>query len=185
MPFDHFDLIASAYDRLPPFEPGSELLAGLALPIRGLLLDAAGGTGRVAAALRDWTGGAIVADLSPGMLRRAHKRALPALRAPVERLPFADGAFERIVMVDAWHHVADQAETGRELWRMVSPGGRVVILDPDIRRFTVRLVALAERLLLMRSRFQAAEAIAASFAARGARVSVRREASSIIVIAEK
>ena len=47
-------------------------------------------------------------------------------------------------MVDALHHVADQEATIRELWRLLKPGGRIIIEEPDIRRFEVKLLALIE-----------------------------------------
>jgi demethylmenaquinone methyltransferase/2-methoxy-6-polyprenyl-1,4-benzoquinol methylase len=62
-------------------------------------------------------------------------------------------------MVDALHHVCDHAETAAELWRVLAPGGRIVILEPDIRKISVKLVALAEKIVLMRSHFISPPAI--------------------------
>jgi SAM-dependent methyltransferase len=185
MPFDHFDLIAGSYNRLPPFEPGAELENALALPIRGLLLDAGGGTGRVAAALQARTGGVIVVDVSRGMLRRAAQKGLATLLAPAEALPLAASSFERVIMVDAWHHLTDQEATARELWRLLVPGGRIVILEPDIHRFGVKLIALGERLLLMRSHFMSADRIASIFSYPDARVRVVVDGTSVIVSVER
>jgi demethylmenaquinone methyltransferase/2-methoxy-6-polyprenyl-1,4-benzoquinol methylase len=81
-----------------------------------------------------------------------------------ELLPFPDGYFERAMMVDAFHHVRSQPRTAAELVRVLAPGGRLVIEDPHIRYFSTRLLALAEKLLLMRSRILSAEAAAALFA---------------------
>ena len=121
MPFDHFDLIAGLYDRSGQFQV-SETLAGLlALSPDCFLLDAGGGTGRVAAALRSKVGNVIVADLSRGMLRRASAKGLATVCAPAELLPFPIGRFDRVIMVDALHHVIDQDRTARELFRMLAP----------------------------------------------------------------
>jgi demethylmenaquinone methyltransferase/2-methoxy-6-polyprenyl-1,4-benzoquinol methylase len=62
-------------------------------------------------------------------------------------------------MVDALHHVIDHAHTAREMFRVLKPGGVLVIEEPDIRTFGVKLIAIAEKLLLMRSHFLAPDAI--------------------------
>ena len=56
-------------------------------------------------------------------------------------------------MVDALHHVINHGQTAREMYRVLKPGGRIVIEEPDIRSFYVKLIAVAEKLLLMRSHF--------------------------------
>ncbi len=56
-------------------------------------------------------------------------------------------------MVNALHHVCNQQETVNELWRTLQPGGRIVIEEPDVRTFAVKLFALGEKLALMRSHF--------------------------------
>ena len=185
MPFDHFDFIAHLYDRAAQFSPSPALLEALALHPDACLLDAGGGTGRVADALRSQVRAVFVADVSRGMLMQSAAKGLPSLCAPAEALPFASGTFERVFMLDALHHVHSQRETIGELWRVVSPGGRVVIVEPDIRRMGVNLIAVAEKLLLMRSHFLTGEAIAALFAHHQARVRVIQNEFNVIVVAEK
>jgi len=72
------------------------------------------------------------------------------------------------VVVDALHHFADQRAAIGELLRVLKPGGRLVIEEPDINRFAVKFVALAERLALMRSHFFAPTDICAMVVAYGA-----------------
>ncbi|MEZ0395911.1 MAG: class I SAM-dependent methyltransferase [Anaerolineales bacterium] len=185
MPFDHFDFIAGIYNRLEDYLPGPLMMRLVALPVTGRLLDAGGGTGRVARALAGQAGQVVVADLSLGMLRHARRKGLEAICAPVERQPFPDAAFERVIMMDAFHHVFDQRQTAAELLRLLAPGGRIVIVEPDIRRLAVKVVALFEKLLLMRSRFLSAEQIAALFVGSNIRVAIEREAASAWVVIEK
>ena len=62
-------------------------------------------------------------------------------------------------MVDALHHVINHADSAREMFRVLKPGGLLIIEEPDIRTFGVKLIALAEKLLLMRSHVLAPDAI--------------------------
>jgi demethylmenaquinone methyltransferase/2-methoxy-6-polyprenyl-1,4-benzoquinol methylase len=182
--FDHFDILASVYDRAIPFSSLELMLKMVALPADGLLLDAGGGTGRVAAALRTYVRSALVADFSFGMLAQARKKGLSATQSPAEHLPFANETFERIIMVDALHHVINQKDTVTELWRVLKPGGRLVIEEPDVRTITVKLVALGEKLALMRSHFLSPPKIAALFPPE-AKVRIETESYNAWVIVEK
>jgi len=185
MPFDHFDLIAGLYNRAAQFSAPAPLLDLLALPPSGLMLDAGGGTGRVAEALRSMVREVVVADLSRGMLRHAADKGLATACALAEHLPFASSAFDRIIMVDALHHVFDQRQTATELWRVLSPDGRIVIIEPDIHKFAVKLIAIGEKMLFMRSHFLPAEKIAALFANQITHMGVFFDESNVWVWAEK
>ncbi len=164
MPLDHFSLIAPLYNRFDGYSSLEVMLHLAALPLEGRLLDVGGGTGRVASALRPYVRQVIVADASRPMLRYAASRpGLQAGAALSECLPFPNASFERILMVDALHHVADQPQTARELLRLLKPGGRIVIEEPNIHKWPVKMIALAEKGLGMRSHFLAPSQIAALF----------------------
>jgi demethylmenaquinone methyltransferase/2-methoxy-6-polyprenyl-1,4-benzoquinol methylase len=181
---DHFGLLAPLYDRLirPPDLGRLVDLAGL--PTRGRLLDVGGGTGRVAQGLADLAEHVVVADESWRMLSRARaKSGLLLTAAHAERLPFPSGAFTRVIMVDAYHHLEDQERSLAELLRVCAPGGLVVVEEPDIDRVGVWAIALFERLALMRSRFRRAEEIASAFPAMGVDVSVHRQATTAWIVA--
>lgn len=150
--FDHFAAIASLYARVT-YSKASLLREIADLPVGGRLLDVGGGTGRVSSAIRDLVDEVVVADVSFGMLDKADRTSLKPVCAGSETLPFADGSFERVIMVDALHHVIHHAASAREMFRVLKPGGLLVIEEPDIRTFGVKLIALAEKLLLMRSHF--------------------------------
>jgi ubiquinone/menaquinone biosynthesis C-methylase UbiE len=183
---NQFDRVAPFYDRLIP-SPRGDLLAEITgLPISGRLLDAAGGTGRIAEGLVDHAGRVVVADSSLRMLHQARsKKRLDLVGGETERLPFPDGCFERVVIVDSFHHLTDQTRSLAELWRVLSPGGRLVIEEPDIRRIAVKLVALAEKLTLFRSHFIPAERIATLLREYDAQVTVHREGHTAWVVGEK
>ena len=150
----HFDHLARYYDRFLGRPKLGVLRDLLLLPVSGLMLDEGGGTARVSYPLRPHVGEVVVADLSLPMLRQARRKGrLWTVKSDAERLPFSDESFERILVVDAFHHFADQRQSLVEVVRVLKKGGRVVIEDPDVRRRPVKLAALAEKLLLMRSRF--------------------------------
>lgn len=164
---DHFDLLAPLYDLvIGPPDP-ARLRSLLDIPPGGRVLDAGGGTGRVAAQLRALAGEVVLLDRSLPMLRQARTKGLDPLAGDVTRLPFPDAAFDRVVVVDALHHFADPQAAIGELLRVLRPGGRLVIEEPDIRLGVVKLVALAERLALMGSTFFAPAEIIAMIGAYG------------------
>lgn len=184
--FDHFDFLAPLYDRIFQAAPAEEFIRFVRPEPGHLLLDAAGGTGSVAQAFRASGARAVIQDISHKMLRQsAQKDGLIPAQSRAEQLPFAEGAFARIVMVDAFHHVHDQAATAAELVRVLAPGGRLVVEEPDIRNFYVKLIAAGEKLLLMRSHFLGGEQIAARFQPHGAQVSVYRSGHTVWVVVDK
>jgi ubiquinone/menaquinone biosynthesis C-methylase UbiE len=182
---DHFSVVAPFYDRLFAGYDASHLRDLLALPA-GRLLDVGGGTGRVAALLADQVRLAVVADSSPGMLAGARPKArLSPTRAHAERLPFPDNSFDRVLVVDAFHHFAEHEQAAAELVRVVKPGGRLVVEELNVERLPVKLIALGERLLLMGSHFYRPEALGRLFEKHG-RVTLRvDEAVNVWVVMEK
>lgn len=116
------------------------------VPAGGRLLDVGGGTGALAARLAERLRAAVtVLDASPHMLR--HAEGLPGV-TPVggdaEAMPFADDAFDAVLVSDAFHHFGAPPVAAREMARVVRPGGGVVVLEPDPAIWAVRLVAAAE-----------------------------------------
>jgi len=145
-----------------------------------------GGTGRIAQGLVGHVDQVIVADASPKMLSQTRQK--PGLLAVVclaEQLPFAADSIERVIAVDAYHHLANQQQSLQEMWRVLAPDGLLVVEEPDIAHFAVKLLALGERLLMMQSHLVRGETIAEDLAALGAQVEVAREQYMYWVVARK
>ena len=104
----------------------------------GRYLDVGGGTGAAARALREVArrerGGetlAIVLDRSVTMVRVASRRGIVAVAGQAEALPFADASFDGAWADRTVQHLADPGRALAELVRVIRPGGRLVVVDPD------------------------------------------------------
>lgn len=131
---------------------------------RSIVLDVGGGTGRIAQTLFPHAASVTVVDMSYKMLQEAKlKPGLKVAMAGSENLPYPTDSFDAVLMVDAFHHVIDQQQTLNELFRVVKPGGTIVVKEPDIKTFAVKLISLAEKLLGMRTHIISGEQIAGMF----------------------
>jgi demethylmenaquinone methyltransferase/2-methoxy-6-polyprenyl-1,4-benzoquinol methylase len=182
---EHFNLIAGFYNKVSSFNPSQALLDALDLPADGILLDAGGGTGRVAEAMSGYSRHTLVADVSLGMMSYAVQKKIPCIYTPVETLSLASDSIARIIMMDALHHVRDQTAAARELFRVLEPGGTCLIIEPDIRKVGVKVIALMEKLLLMRSRFLDGDEIAGLFSFAPAGVEVKYFDKNVWVMIKK
>jgi len=100
------------------------------------VLDVAMGTGAVArnAARLVGPGGRVFGlDPSVGMIREARKVFRgPITRSIADDLPFRDASFDFVTMGIALRHVADLANTFRQYFRVLKPGGTVWILEGHV-----------------------------------------------------
>jgi SAM-dependent methyltransferase len=127
------------HDLVPAvFGPWAPLVAGLADLQQGdRVLDLACGTGvvaRIAAENVGKRGAVVAADLNPGMLAVA--RSLPAphgatiewREADAGELPFADESFDALLCQLGLQFFADREAALREMYRVLCPGGRAVLM---------------------------------------------------------
>ena len=141
-----FDRVAPRYDALNRILSGGRdvgwrrrAIALARLGPREIALDVGVGTGDLAFGLleaSDSSARVIGVDLSPVMLDAVRRRAetsrerrfAPAL-ATAEGLPFANGAFDRVVAGFAVRNFGDLALGLREMRRVLRAGGRAVVLE--------------------------------------------------------
>ena len=151
--FDHFDLISPLYDLVFGRRTDLDIIKIADVHNDQTLLDVGGGTGRVSILFQKKIKKAYVVDSSINMLKEAQNKGLTTVNSNSEKLPFADETIHRVIIVDAFHHVKNQRETLNEMWRVLKKGGKIIIEEPDINNFFVKLIALGEKILLMRSHF--------------------------------
>lgn len=95
------------------------------------VLDAGCGPGLYSEALLARGADVVALDASPAMVELARRRLGPAVRVVhadlAEPLPFAASEFDLIVCALVIHHLDDREQCLRELFRVLRPGGHVVV----------------------------------------------------------
>jgi SAM-dependent methyltransferase len=122
-----------------------EALDRLTYPPGARLLEVGSGTGVVTALMAGLPGvGEVVgADPSPGLVERARARA-PGLRFDVadgRSLPYPEAAFDAVVFACTLCHVPRPQEALAEAWRVLVPGGCLLVYDGDYATTTVAVRA--------------------------------------------
>ena len=180
---DHFGIIAPLYEKYGKVEIPDAFITRMGLDPEFSILDVGGGTGRIAQGLIDRVNQIMLVDPSLRMLRFAVRNiGGNCLQANGEQLPYKSNYFDRVIMVDAFHHVFDQQACIQEMMRVTKPNGKVFIIEPDINRFAVKVIAVAEKLLLMRSHIISGERIAAMAQNPGAVHSIIHEGFNVWVV---
>lgn len=150
----HFDREAAVYEtgcryrRL--WQPRAEAIDLLDLTRSDRLLDLGCGTGETLRRVAPLVTRAVGADISPAMIEQARSQAQG--RANVEfvvaeagRLPFADATFSVILCTFSFHHYPRPAEAAREMARVLSCGGRLVLADANTDSWLMKLADLVAR----------------------------------------
>jgi 2-polyprenyl-6-hydroxyphenyl methylase/3-demethylubiquinone-9 3-methyltransferase len=109
------------------------------MPIAGRrILDIGCGKGRFSRALGELGASVVGLDLSAEMLREAP--GIDRVRASARRLPFAAASFDGVVAVEVWEHLAARSldQVGREVSRVLRPGGTLVVVDKNVCSWNAR-----------------------------------------------
>ncbi|MCP4183603.1 MAG: ubiquinone/menaquinone biosynthesis methyltransferase, partial [Hyphomicrobiales bacterium] len=109
------------------------LVKSVELPDDAVVVDLAGGTGDVAAAIHQKTGNkVIVADASRQMIevgRARHQTALRWVVSEGENLPFADNSVELLTLSFGLRNMTDGDSALKEIFRCLKPSGKFVCLE--------------------------------------------------------
>ncbi|SIS93184.1 class I SAM-dependent methyltransferase [Alicyclobacillus vulcanalis] len=120
--------------------PAARVLDALDLRAPCDAVDIGAGPGYFALPLARLAQGKVYAvDLSPEMLDMLRQRAadegvsVEAVQGSADRLPLEDHAVDRALMAFVLHEVPDREQAVREVYRVLRPGGRFLLLEWDKR----------------------------------------------------
>jgi demethylmenaquinone methyltransferase/2-methoxy-6-polyprenyl-1,4-benzoquinol methylase len=133
-----FDGVARHYDRTNAVLSAGNAALWRAATVRAVdpqpgerILDVAAGTGTSSVALQKNGARVVAVDFSPGMIaegRRKHKN-IEFIEADAEKLPFGDNEFDAATISFGLRNVANPKVALGELYRVLKPGGRLVICE--------------------------------------------------------
>jgi demethylmenaquinone methyltransferase / 2-methoxy-6-polyprenyl-1,4-benzoquinol methylase len=133
-----FDDVAKHYDRTNAVLSAGNAYLWRIATVRAVapqpgerILDLAAGTGTSSVALSHSGAKVVAVDFSPGMIeegRRKHKN-IEFIQADIEKLPFGDDEFDAVTISFGLRNVHDTKAALAEMYRVLKPGGRVVICE--------------------------------------------------------
>ncbi|HZP45402.1 MAG TPA: glycosyltransferase [Candidatus Binataceae bacterium] len=100
------------------------------------ILDAGCGSSMIIQSLNN----AIGMDINADKLRFLRRAGIPLLRASAFALPFRDGVFDCVISSQVIEHIPYDELLFRELWRVLEPGGRLIIGTPDYATLGWRMI---------------------------------------------
>jgi dolichol-phosphate mannosyltransferase len=77
---------------------------------------------------------AVGLDILQNKLRWLRFRHRKLVRASCDRLPFADDSFAAVINSEVIEHIPDAPEVWSEMWRVLQPGGTLILGTPDYDR---------------------------------------------------
>ena len=103
-------------------------------------LDVAGGTGDIAALLREQVGESglvVMTDINPSMLKEGRSRLLDkgklkniqVMQCDAEQLPFDDDHFDCVTIAFGLRNVTVKENALKSMFRVLKPGGKLLILE--------------------------------------------------------
>jgi len=102
----------------------------------GLTLDSGCGSSIIIQSLND----AIALDYNFAKTRYLHRRQIPAVRGSAFALPFKDETFDCVISSQVIEHIPREQVLFDEMWRVLRPGGTLIIGTPDYATWQWRTI---------------------------------------------
>lgn len=96
----------------------------------GRAVDIGSGSGGNTAVLRDLGWDVAALEWSPTASQLVAARGIATVRGDARRLPFADASVDLVLSTDLWEHVDEDDEVAAEAFRVLRPGGRLLVAVP-------------------------------------------------------
>lgn len=158
-----FDIVAPIYEKIHPgaVRTFKEINKLGEFRETDKVLDLGGGKGRIAKFFVDKVEEITVLDSSAGMIKRCKKQeGLSCILGEAEKIPFKDSYFNKVIIVEAFHHFQDQRRACQEVRRVLKEDGRVIIEELNSDKTLGWLFEKIENLLLrLKSKFHSPQSL--------------------------
>ena len=151
-----FDVIAPVYDWLAigKKKTASRIQKLVTFSVSDRIADIGGGTGTIAQLIAPQVKEVTVIDSSARMIRECtKKKGLRCVVGDAHNVAFPDAYFDKIIMVDAFHHLHDQRRALQEARRVLKKQGMLIIEEFNPQRLGGLYVVLLEKVLCLGSTF--------------------------------
>ena len=184
-----FDLISPIYEKvISGNEETFKTLFKLGdFRITDRILDLGGGTGRVAQFFLGKVKEIVVLDESKGMISQCQKhQGINCIFGEADNIPFDDGHFDKVIIIDAFHHFKNQQIAVQEIKRVLKGNGKLIIEEVNFGRFGNWVVEKLETIFGGKSKIYSPESVAELFSKNGFKVRLLdKNQSRYYLIAEK
>lgn len=132
------------------------------------VLDLGGGTGRIAKFLVGKVQSIMVIDPSEKMIMECKKHlGISCAVGSGENLPITDNSVDKIILIDAFHHMENQEQIVKEMKRVLKTGGKIIIEEFNPSTLGGKFITILEKLLRLGSVFYFPDSLASLFSNSG------------------
>jgi len=138
-----------------------------------VVVDIGGGTGRVAKFLVGKVKSVTVIDPSRKMIEQCQKHAgISCVSGEGENLPLGDNSADKIILMDAFHHIQNQLVAIGEIARIIKLNGKIIIEEFNPATFSGVLIVILEKILRFNSKFYQPKELAELFSNNNFKVDI-------------
>jgi len=110
-----------------------------------VIIDIGGGTGRIAKFLANKVKSITVIDPSQKMIELCKKHSgFSCVLGEGENLPFENNSIDKVILVDAFHHIKGQVKAIQEITRVLKRGGSAIIEEFNSSTFGGKFIEITE-----------------------------------------